>query len=163
MTCPICNKHPVWEFTNQQQLCKTCFTRYFERKVKNTIRKYNMPINIIRREDLNSKLINNIIEKLAKRTGKLSSDSLDIVSVSILNEMMHGISKNLKKFLPTNQPLYFLSNKEILLYAKIKGIKGKVKKRTNKEDKINNFIIKIEQKNPDIRQNIVNSLIKISA
>jgi hypothetical protein len=159
MTCKICQTSPVWKFTNQQQLCASCFVRYFEKKVLYTIRKYQMPIILIKKSDLNSKIINLIIENLPERKGNLSSDNLDDISLGILNEMMNGNSKNLKKFLPSNQPLYFLSNKEIMLYAKIKKIAGKTRKLTAKEKKINDFIIKIEEKNPDIRQNIVNALL----
>jgi hypothetical protein len=158
MTCKICQTSPVWKFTNKQQLCSGCFVRYFEKKVLYTIRKYQMPISIIKKTDLNSKIINNIIKNLPKRTGKLSSENLDDISLGILNEMMNRDSKNLNRFLPKNQPLYFLSDKEIELYAKIKKISGKTKKLAAKEKKINDFIIKIEQKNPDIRQNIVNAL-----
>lgn len=160
MSCKNCNIHPVWRFTNKQQLCEKCFAEYFERKVKGTIRKYNMPINSVVGKSLKAKVINNIIKDLPERKGKLSSENLDDISLGILNEVMHGKAENLKKFLPKNQPLYFLSDREIEIYARIKGIKGEIKKP--KEEKINNFIKRIEEKNPDIRHNIIKALDALS-
>ncbi|OGJ21885.1 hypothetical protein A3K73_06720 [Candidatus Pacearchaeota archaeon RBG_13_36_9] len=158
----------VWKFTNKRELTAREFADYFEKKVRGTIRKYQMPIHAVDGDSLNAKVINNIIKNLPKRKGKISEENLDDISVAVLSELMHGKAENLKKFLPKNQPLYFLSDKEIELYAKIKKIKGikearkKMKKRAEKKDrreeKINNFIKKIEEKNPDIRHNIIKAL-----
>jgi len=162
MPCKICKTKPVWKFTNKQQLCKTCFAEYFESKVKKTIRKYNMPINSInnKKNNLKVKVINSIIKELPERKGKVSEESLDDISSYILYIVMYGNEKELKNLMPKNQPLYFLSDKEILLYAKIKKIKGKLEENRDKKiAEINNFIERIEQKNPDIRQNIVNAML----
>ncbi len=148
----------VWKFTNKRELTAHEFVDYFERKVRGTIRKYNLPINPVSGNSLNAKVINSIIKNLPKRKGKISEENLDDISLAVLNEMISGKAENLSKFLPVNQPLYFLSDKEVELYAKIKGIKGKIKKSKEKEEKINNFIKKIEQKNPDIRHNIIKAL-----
>ena len=161
MTCKLCQKNPVWKFTNKQELCETCFVRYFESKVKKTIRKYNMPINKIKGNNLKASIINNIMQGLPERKGKMSLDNLDDISNSIMYIMMRRDKKELKKLFPSSQPLYFLSDKEILLYAKIKRIKGKIEKRKGKEKEIDDFIKHIEQKNPDIRQNIVNAVLKL--
>jgi len=40
--CNLCEKKPVYEFTNQRKLCKTCFVRWFQKKVLYTIRKFEM-------------------------------------------------------------------------------------------------------------------------
>lgn len=126
-----------------------------------------MPIGIIKKNNLKAKVINNILKKLPKRKGKISEDSLDDVSTDILYIMMHDNVEKLKALFSKNQPLYFLSEKEILLYAKLKKIKGKIKRekfqikpKNKKLKEINNFIEKIEQKNPDIRHNIVRALIR---
>lgn len=108
--------------------------------------------------DLKARVINNIIKSLPQKRGKLSDDSLTDISNNVLDIIMHKNESELKKWLPYNQPLYFLSDKEILLYAKIKKIKGKIKKNKKLEE-INNFIEKIEKKNPDIRHNIINALL----
>jgi len=153
---------PVWEFTNKRKLTESEFVKYFEKKVKNTIRKYNMPINTLRGSSLKIKVVNNILKNIPIRKGNLNEKSLDDISVSVLHEMMYGKSENLSKFLPKNQPLYFLSEKEIILYAKIKNLKGSLAGRTGKKKEINEFMKKIEKTNPDIRHNIINSLLRIS-
>lgn len=118
-----------------------------------------MPISKVKGNSLKVKIINNIIKDLKERKGKISEENLDDISSYILYTLMHEDIDNLKKFIPSNQPLYFLSDKEILLYAKIKKIKGKIKDKENKKImEINNFIKVIEQKNPDIRQNVVSAL-----
>ncbi len=147
----------VWKFTNKRELTEHEFVDYFEKKVRGTIRKYQMPINSVASDSLNARVINNIIKNIPKRKGKISEENLDDISIAVLNEMING-KANLSKFFPENQPLYFLSDKEVELYAKIKGINGKIKKRVGEEEKINNFIKKIEVKNPDIRHNIIRAL-----
>jgi hypothetical protein len=161
MPCKLCKSKPVWKFTNKRQLCASCFTRYFEKKVRTTIRKYNIPIYNIG-GSLKAKVIGNItkgiIKNLPQKKGKLSAESLNDISTKILYIMMHDNKDKLKTLLPRNQPLYFLSNKEILLYAKIKGIKGRIEEKKGKMQEIDNFIKLIEKKNPDIRHNIVIAL-----
>lgn len=147
----------VWKFTNKLELTEHQFVDYFGRKVKSTIRKYNMPIGLVKNKGIKAEIINGIIKNLPKRAGIVKDDNLDEISVSILYEAMHR--GDLDKFLPRNQPLYFLSDKEIMLYAKIKKIKGKIP--GNKDKKIENFIKEIEKKNPDIRHNIVNAVLKL--
>lgn len=162
MSCKNCNINPIWKFTNKQQLCEKCFAEYFERKVKSTIRKYNMPIQAVKGNSVKAKVINSILKNLPERKGKISEENLDDISLAILNEVMHGKSENLKKFLPKNQLLYFISYKEIEIYAKIKKIKGTIKEATGKKKKLNDFIKRIEEKNPDIRHNVVLALINSS-
>lgn len=171
MPCKICKLKPVWKFTNQQQLCSLCFSKYFEKKVKSAIGKYRMPIQKIKSNSLKAKIINSIIKELPERKGKISLDNLNNISNTILYIIMYDAQNKLKKLLLKNQPLYFLSDKEILLYAKIKKIKesslkktsekeikGKLEKPKGKLKEINKFITVIEEKNPDIRHNIVNAL-----
>lgn len=162
MACRLCKKNPVWKFTNQGQLCRNCFVRYFEKKVKGTIRKYKMPIGVVKGDNVKVKIINEILRGLPQRKGKLSAESLNDISNEVLYVMMCGNKDKLKKLIPHNQPLYFLSDKEILLYTKINGVKGKLKPIKDKKiRKVDGFIKKIEEKNPDIRHNVVNSLLRI--
>ena len=164
MTCKLCKSKPVWKFTNQQQLCAGCFVRYFEKKVKSTIKKYQMPVCSLRKNSLKAKIVNNIIKNLQEipgRKGKLSDNSLNDISNKIIYIMMYGKESQLKKLLPKNHPLYFLSDKEIKLYAKIKKIKARLEKPKDKLAEINSFVNKIEEKNPDIRHNIIGALLKI--
>ncbi len=163
MGCKLCKKNFVWKFTNKRTLCRDCFVKYFEKKVRGTIRKYKMPICSVRGTDLRVKVINNILGKLKNRKGKISEESLDDISNKILHIIMYGDGR-IEKMKPKNQPLYFLSNKEILLYAKIKKIRGKLKKnKDNKVEKIDKFIQEIEKRNPDVRHDIVNALLEVKS
>lgn len=163
MPCKICKLKPVWKFTNQQQLCSLCFSKYFEKKVKSAIGKYRMPIQKIKSNSLKAKVINSIIKELPERKGKINLESLDNISNAVLYIIMYDDKNKFKKLLPQNQPLYFLSDKEILLYAKIKKISGKLenKQKDKKLKGIDNFIKTIEEKNPDLRHNIVNALLRV--
>ncbi len=40
--CKLCETKPVYEFTNQRKLCRTCFVRWFQKKVLYTIRRFKM-------------------------------------------------------------------------------------------------------------------------
>ena len=160
MSCKQCKSKPVWKFTNQQQLCTACFIRYFESKVKKTIRKYQMPISLLQEKTLKARVLNSIIKNLPERKGKLSDENLNDISNKIIEIIMYSKVNDLKKLLPKNQPLYFLSDKEIELYAKINKIKEKIDKPKSNLKEIDNFIAKIEEKNPDIRHNIVEAMLK---
>ena len=40
--CQLCKTKPVYEFTNQRKLCRTCYVRWFEKKVLYTNRKFKL-------------------------------------------------------------------------------------------------------------------------
>ena len=163
MVCKNCKKKPIWKFTNQTQLCASCFVKYFNKKVKGTIRKYKMPIQKIKKKSLKANVINKIIMELPNRKGKLIEESLNDISNTILYTLMNDDESSLRKLLPCNQPLYFLSDKEILLYAKLKRIKGKIsneKAKIGKLKQIDDFLVSLEKKNADIRLNVVNAMLK---
>jgi tRNA(Ile)-lysidine synthase TilS/MesJ len=76
------------------------------------------------------------------------------------------IEKNvseLKNYLPIQgniiKPLYLFLDSEILLYAKLKGLKFKQKKK--KGDKIQRFEDEFEKKHPEVKRAIVNSLLAL--
>ncbi len=163
MACKQCDLKPVWEFTNQIKLCKNCFCDYFERKVFRTIRKYQMlpedKIIILKKlDDLNTVVLKKIIEKKFKvefsSRPNFSAENLSDVSEEIFSNVLQG------KFIGPSpedlikKPLYFLFDKEIELYAKLKKIKGKKKIRHKKvQDLFNKFL----EKNPDLEHNVVNA------
>lgn len=151
----------VWKFTNQRELDKSQFLDYVERKVFRTIRKYNiLPENKIitmrKSDDLNYKVLKKIIETKFQikesnspniLTGNLSQVAEDIFK-NILNGKYVGPT-------PEKRPLYFLSDKEIELYAKLSTIKGKIR---NQDEKIQKLFEKFLKKNQDLELNIVKAL-----
>jgi hypothetical protein len=154
----------VWKFTNQKELNKSQFIDYIERKVFRTIRKHQMLpknkiINLKKSQDLNTAVLKKILEK--KFTVKfctkpnISSDNLSQSAEEIFENILKG------KFTgpqPDNRPLYYLSDKEIELYAKLENIKG-AKRKTNK--KIQNLFEKFLKKNKDLELNIIKGISQI--
>lgn len=63
------------------------------------------------------------------------------------------------------KPLYFCLDKEIELYAKINGIKGKGKAKAKEKGilklKVIDFISNMEKKHPEIKNAIVNAMLEI--
>lgn len=182
--CKQCEKNPVYEFTNKRKLCKGCFVEYFHRKVFYTIRKFNM----IRKGDtiehrnngyLDDEVLKEIlllvsrridfklIELPSKKINKINkiadSSCLDSNSNLIVNSLINKNISYLKKYLPVEgkivRPLYLFLQEEILLYAKIRNIKFKIKKE--KKNNIEIFIDEMEKKHPEIKRAIVNSLLEL--
>ncbi len=155
----------VWKFTNKKELNKSEFVEYIERKVFRTIRKYQMlsknRIIILEKSgDLNTAVLKNIVETKFKvsvgENPNLSSENLSQVAEDIFNNILNG------KFdgpSPNDKPLYYLSDKEIELYAKLKNIKGDTRiKRAN----IQNLFKKFIKKNQDLELNIIRALSQIN-
>lgn len=160
MTCKTCKTKTVWEFTNQTKLCKTCFLDYVEKKVFRTIRQYNMlpkdkQFILEKSDSLNTAVLKSILEnKFQVKFGKpnFTAENLSEIAEEIFNNILQGkfISKK-----PTNQPLYLVSDAELELYAKLKNIKGKVRK---KDRKVRELFEKFMGKNPDLEINIVKAV-----
>ncbi|VVB84114.1 Uncharacterised protein [uncultured archaeon] len=179
--CKLCKEKPVYEFTNQRKLCKRCFINYFYKKVLYTVRKFNM----ISREDIIgyrkssdvkavvleemlvflSKKSNFKITKLPdKKANKIAEDSsLDSESEEIIKSLISGKESDLKKYLPVEKnaikPLYLFLDEEISLFARLKGLKFKLKEK--KRSKIQDFENEFEKNHPEVKRAIVNSLLKL--
>jgi hypothetical protein len=92
------------------------------------------------------------------------SNSLDLNSYGFIKLLRNKLSKQrLSNFLPVRkkiiQPLFFFLDKEILLYAELKGLK--YKKEKCKKNNWNEFIDELEKKHPEIKNALMNSYLKI--
>ena len=151
----------VWAFTNQRELNKSRFIDYVERKVFRTIRKYQMLpkdkiIRLKKSNNVNTLVLKKILETKFQvkfsQVPNLSSDNLSQVAEDTFQNILKG------KFTgpqPESRPLYFLSDKEIELYARLKNIKG-TKRKQNK--KIQTLFSKFLKKNQDLELNIIKAL-----
>ncbi len=157
----------VWTFTNKKELDKSQFIDYVERKVFRTIRKYNMlPKNKIitlkKSNSLNTLILKKILERKFKvkfsTKPNFSSENLSQSAEDIFKNVLNGNLVGLRPEDKPFKPLYFLSDKELELYAKLTNIKG-VKRKQDK--KIQNLFNKFLKKNQDLEQNIVNALFQI--
>ena len=91
------------------------------------------------------------------------TSTLDFEANEIVKTLIGGKEKDLKKQSPvegkTIKPLYLFLDEEVLLYAKLKGLKfiqGKEGK-----DKISEFIDEMEIKHPEVKRAVVNSYLKL--
>ncbi len=179
--CKQCELNPVYEFTNKRKLCKNCFVNYFLKKLLYTIRKFKMirtgdiigykKTNTLKGVVLGDLLFffkkkygTEITELPSKKINKIASDSsLDSESNEILSLIIEKNSADLEKELPVEKnlikPLYLFLDEEILLYAKIKNLKFKSEKI--KKNKINNFLNGFENKHPEVKRAVVNSLLEL--
>jgi len=175
--CKLCETHPVYEFTNQRKVCKTCFIHWFEKKVLYTIRKFEMikpgdAIGYENQSDFRSVVLEEILKSFSKKANiklvKLPSkkkinkiaipSTIDSESDKIVKELINGKAKNLDKAKPVYKnfikPLYLFLDKEVLLYAELKQLKFSKQKKD--KDKISEFINDLEKKHPEIKWAIIN-------
>jgi len=181
--CKLCEKKPVYEFTNKRKLCARCFVNYFNKKFLYTLRKFNMVKNgdIIgykKSNDFKGIVLENLLKFASEKynfelvrlpnnkANKIAVDSsIDSESEDILNILIKGKSSELSKNLPVEKniikPLYLFLDEEILLYARLKklGFSRDIKKGKNK---IENFLDEFEIKHPEVKRAVVNSLLEIS-
>jgi hypothetical protein len=179
--CKLCEKKPVYEFTNQRKLCARCFVNYFQKKFLYTIRKFGMikPQNVIgykKTNDFKGIVLEHLLKfasekynfKLVRSPNKATKiavdSSLDSESEDIVNTLIKRKSSELKKDLPTEKniikPLYLFLDEEILLYARLKHL-GFSRNVKAKKDKIENFLDEFEKKHPEIKRAVVNSLLEL--
>ena len=173
MSCQKCKAHSVYEFTNKAKLCKECFMDYFERKIFRIIRKYQMSLLNIAgdKKDVRYKILKLILEKIKinrKSKAKITTGikNLDDFSAEIISGVMAKNIPALKKSLPKTKtgefPLYFASDREIMLYAGLKRIKGSIKRKENKMQKeIHSLFNEIEKNDRDVRHAVVNARMKL--
>jgi len=158
MTCSRCKTKPVWKFTNQTQLCSSCFCDYFERKILRTIRKQELlpssrEFILKKSESINTKVLFFILKnKFSIKTGKPNIDDKNLSDYAE-NNFKNALKGNFKLKEEIKSPLANLSDEEIELYAKIKKINGKKAKR----DKKIHDLFKKFKKNPDLEHNVVNA------
>ena len=151
----------VWKFTNQRELTKKEFLNYFERKIFRTIRKYNMLpstriVNLKKSGSLNTAVLKSVLQ--TKFTVKFSNkpnfsdDNLSQIAEDSFKDILAG---KFKSRMPKNEPLYFLSDKEVELYAKLVGIKGKKRKQN---EKVQSLFSRFLKKNQDLEQNVIQAV-----
>ena len=154
----------VWKFTNQRELNKSEFINYVERKVFRTIRKYSMlpenkKITLKKSEYLNYKILKYILSKKFEvqdsTKPNIEDNNLSDVAETTFKNIFSGNYTGPK---PEKKPLYFLSDKELELYAKLMNIEGKKRKQ---DKKIQDLFEKFLKKNQDLEINIVKALSQI--
>ncbi len=186
--CKQCELKPVYEFTNQKKLCKRCFINYFQKKVLYTIRKFGMignndVVGYDDKGDISEVVLEDILKIFAEKStiklvklpfkGKIDKltvgSTIDLEADKIIHAIIYGKINELKEISPVFKikgkiiikPLYLFLDKEVLLYAKIRGLM--FKRIKEKKDKISKFIEELEKKHPEVKRAIVNSFLKLSS
>jgi len=153
----------VWEFTNGKKLDKEKFLDYFERKFFRTIRKFSMlpasrKVVLKRSSDINNLVIRAVLEKKFSvgfsDEPDFSNENLSQVAEEIFRNVLNGKFVGSKPEDKPFRPLYFLSDAEIELYAKLKSLQGK---RRTPDERIRKLFEKFMTKNPDLEHNVVNA------
>lgn len=170
--CNQCSTKPVYEFTNKRKVCKTCFIRWFEKKFLYTIRKFDMvsrgEIVFYKKEkDFRSAVLEEVLKMFGKNGeikiatkgehNKLAlADTTDIIARNVVKEIVDG-KLEFKKYKPVEgkiiRPLCLFLDEEMLLYAKLKGLK--FDKVVEKKNKIDVFIDELEKKHLEVKHAIV--------
>lgn len=171
----------VYEFTNKRKLTKAEFLRWFQKKFLYTMRKFNMAskgdvIGYKDKQDFRSVVLKDllkmyseksfveIVKGKSKKANKFAvSDTSDSVTFEIVNEIIKGKISKLKNVNPVNdkeiKPLFLFLDKEVELYAKLKGLKyNKIKV---KKDGIFKFIESLEKKHPELKHSVVQSYLEL--
>lgn len=180
--CKQCSLKPVYEFTNKRRICKNCFIKYFQKKVLYTNRKFGLiksgdVIGYEKKHNLKSVVLENILNMFTERgmieliklpsrkkiTKTAIPSTIDLESDKIIHGLIQEKISKLKS-LPTKgkiiKPLYLFLDKEVLLYAKLKGLKFKGSKVEH--DKISKFIEDLESKHPEIKRAIINGWLELN-
>lgn len=181
--CKQCEKNPVYEFTNKRKLCKKCFIRYFQKKFLYTLRRFKMikrgdVVGYAEKSDFHSVVLKDslgffsesgiieVVKLPSKKNNKVAmASSFDSESDKFVHSLVKENMNNLKQFSPvdfekkTIKPLYLFSDKEILLYAKLRRLSYKEFK--HKKDKLSLFIDSLEKKHPEIKRAIINSYLEL--
>lgn len=175
--CHECSTKPVYEFTNKRKVCARCFIRYFQKKVFYINRKFEL----IKRGDVvgyknsgnfRDVVLEDVLRFFSERAGveiidtikskkynKLAvSDTINVNSDKIIETIFNKNLSKIKNINPaeknTINPLYLFTDEEVLLYAKLRGLKFKVNKKNDKNNLIK-FVDALEKKHPELRRAIV--------
>ena len=171
----------VYEFTNKRKLTKREFLNWFERKFLFTNRKFQMMkkgdiVLFENKRDFRGVVLENLLEmfierapvrvvKSGKHTKKAITNTLDVETDKIIKTIIKGKAKNLKKsgYIEGKliKPLYLFLDKEVKLYADLKGLKYKKIKDT-KKDKISQFIEDMEKQHPELKHAVVESYLELN-
>jgi hypothetical protein len=173
--CYQCQTNSVYEFTNKRKICRSCYIRWFEKKVFYSIRKFGMLeegviIGYMKKKDFRSVVLESVLKMISKNgaisltSGKkfdkfAESLTTDLFVYDIIKKFIEGKINILNLGDKKNIfPLILFLDKEIELYARLKSLKFN---RINKKDSnVSLFVNKLEEKHPEVKKSIINCFLK---
>ncbi len=175
--CKLCDLKPVYVFTNSRKVCKSCYLRWFSKKSLYTIRKFRMikkgdVVGYKKSSDFRLAVLKDVLNlyseksfckivefSAGKKIQKIALVSTtDLVARDVISSILKSDLNKIKikpvegKFI---RPLYFFTDKEVLLYAEIKGLNF-IKKKNKKS-----ILDDLEAKHPEIKMAVVSSYLKL--
>ena len=186
--CKICNENPVYEFTNKRKLCKGCFVKYFHKKSLFILRKWDMvkhgdKVFYENKSDLKGVVLGSVLRILEEKgvieivkkkesANKIAvGDSIDENAYFVIERLINGSAKEVEKISPVEKlksknkiiikPLYLFLDEEIMLYARIKKLKFKIKKE--KSGKVEKFVDDLEKKHKhaEVKRAVINGYLEL--
>lgn len=165
----------IYVLQNGKKLDQRKFIDYFEKKVLYTIRKYKLLDGIKNNYNSNARDVKVQDFFVLKKIDNvfISQESVDEIAIQVLKTFMKkgDIKRNLNKLGPAviinNQkiirPFYLMKKEEMKIYACIKKIKLDIKnkKENPATRKIEMWLSDLEKKHLEIKNAVVNSLLKI--
>ena len=155
---------PVYVLPNGKPLGAGDFCRYFEKKVLYTVRKFGMSreVKVRKTVHLNSKVLLHLYSKFGfvKSRSKVVAldDSTDDVATSIIESWFSNKPVDLSPSSKNRiRPLYLMTDQEISIYASLKGISGKDKKKSDARIMLD----EMEKKHPEIKRAIVQAYLQL--
>ena len=178
--CKLCEVKPVYEFTNKRKLCARCFVNWFQKKFLYTIRKFEMIkseefVGYESKGDFRGVVLEDVLKmfvsrgdaRLRKGKNNVSkfavADTSSLIADEIVKVLFSGKTSVLKDFNPVNgkviKPLYLFLDREVLLYAKLRGLE--FKNVLVKKNKLDEFVDELEEKHPELKHSVVNSYLEL--
>jgi len=112
-------------------------------------------------------LLKNFSVRIGFQFGKKGKVAISETTDSSADKIVHSVIKgDLTKIKESAvegkiiKPLYLFLDKEVKLYADLKGLKYKINK--SKKDKISSFIDELELKHPEVKQAIIGSYFELN-
>jgi len=157
---------PVYVLPNGKALGAKDFCRYFEKKILYTIRKFGMSreAEVKKTPYLNSRVLLHLYGKFGflKNSSKIIAldDSTDDVATLMMESWFQHKSVDLApRTSKVIRPLFLMTDNEIKIYASLKRIGGKDKRKSDARAMLD----EMEKKHPEIKRAIVQSCLQLLA
>lgn len=155
---------PVYTLPNGKTLGPGDFCRYFEKKVLYTVRKFDMSreAKIKKNKSINSKVLYHLYNQFGflKNDSKITAldDSTDDIATAMMGSWFVNKSVDLSpKSSRIIRPLFLITEQEIMIYASLRHLDGKQKKKTPARIMLDNM----EKIHPEIKRAIAQAYLQL--
>lgn len=170
MKCYKCGYHKarVRVPSLEKKACDECFKQIIEKRFNKTVRGMGLSEVIIKLERPSDKVLLHLFKKRAVRVRELSVKSssnessinqstLDDICVSVLKSFFKGEDYVIKE----ESPLESISEYELKEYARIEGLDFNGNQRQGEEERIHEFIMKLDERRPGVMYSIKDFMKKL--